>query len=387
MKRKIVVVTGSRADYGYLKPLMKKIEENKKLELLVYVTGMHLLKEYGNSIQEVKKDRFSITNIISMNFKINNTNFDMALSIGKGIERFAKAFNKDNPDIVVVFGDRIESFAAAISASSMNIPLAHIAGGEVGLGDVDDNLRHAITKLAHLHFTSTNLSKERVLKLGEENWRVFKVGSLLDTILNKKLLTRKELCRKYNLPDKPLILISYHPITTEWRDAKRQTKLVMESTITVANKEDMEIVIIYPNSYPGGFQIIQSIKDSTQKSKNIHIFKNLPHLDYISLMTISSVFVGNSSSGIVEAPSLGVPYVCIGTRQQGRERAKNVIDVGYSKDEITAGVKRALSDKDFLNAVKKCESPYGDGEASERIIKVLSEIQINKRLLQKKITY
>jgi len=388
MKRKIAVVTGTRAEYGYLKPLMKKIKEHTKLELLLYVTGMHLLKEYGNTIQEIEKDGFRITKTIDMDVKVNNATFDIAASIGTGIIRLASVFKEDNPDIAVVFGDRIEPFAAAIAATSMNIPLAHIGGGEVGLGDIDDSLRHAITKLAHLHFTSTNQSKERVLKLGEEEWRIFKVGALsLDAILNEKLLSKNVLCRKYNLPDKSSILISYHPVTTEWQEAERQMKLVVESAVAVANEEDMEVVIIYPNAYPGGFQIIRTIKNAMQKSKNIHVFENLPHLDYISLMATSSVFVGNSSSGIIEAPSLGIPYVCIGTRQQGRERAKNVIDVGYRKDEIISGIKRALFDKEFLDAVKKCESPYGDGKASERIVKVLSEVKIDKRLLQKKMTY
>lgn len=388
MKRKIGVVTGARADYGYLKPLMKKIEQSTRLQLLLYATGMHLLKEYGNTIEEIEKDGFRVAKTIDMDVRADNTSFDLAVSIGRGIIGFANAFEQDSPDIVVVFGDRIEPFAATIAATSMNIPVAHIGGGEVGLGDIDDSLRHAITKLAHLHFTSSDQSKERVLKLGEEEWRVFKVGALsLDTILNEKLLSKNDLRKKYNLPDKPLILISYHPVTTEWQEAKRQMRLVVESAIEVANKEDTEIVIVYPNAYPGGFQIIRAIKDFVQKNKNIHVFENLLHLDYISLMAISSVFVGNSSSGIIEAPSIGTPYVCVGTRQQGRERAKNVIDVGYRKDEILSGTKRALFDKEFLDTVKKCESPYGDGKASERIVKVLSEINMDKRLLQKEITY
>lgn len=388
MKRKIAIITGTRAEYGYLKPLMRKIEEHIELELLLYVTGMHLLKEYGNTIQEIEKDGFRIAKTIDMGLKVNNTEFDLAVSMGKGIIGFASILKEDKPDIAVAFGDRTEPFAAAIAATAMNVPVAHIGGGEVGLGDIDDCLRHAITKLAHVHFTSSNNSKERVLKLGEEDWRIFQVGALsLDTILNEKLLSKDNLCRKYNLPDKPLILISYHPVTTEWREAERQMKLAMESAVTVANEEDMGIVIIYPNAYPGGSQIIQAIKSSMQKSKNIHVFENLPHPDYISLMAISSVFVGNSSSGIIEAPSLGIPYVCIGTRQQGRERAKNVIDVGYSKNEITAGIKRALYDKEFLDTVKKCKSPYGDGKASERIVKVLREIKIDRELLQKKIIY
>lgn len=388
MKRKIAVVTGARAEYGYLRSLIRKIEENRKLELLLYVTGMHLLKEYGSTIQEIKKDRFRIKRIVDMDMKTDSTELDMAKSIGKGIIGFADMFKKDDPDILVVFGDRIEPFTATIAATSMNIPIVHIGGGEVGLGDVDDNLRHSITKLAHLHFTSSEQSKERILKLGEEAWRVFQVGALsLDIILNEKLLHREKLCRKYKFPDKPLILVSYHPVTTEWGVAKNQMRQVVEAVATVANEENMGIVVIYPNYYPGGFQIIQVIKNFIQKNKNICVFENLPHFEYVSLMAASSVLVGNSSSGVIEAPSLGIPYVCIGTRQQGREKAKNVIDVGYGKNEIIEGIKRALFDKGFLDLVKKCENPYGDGKTSERIVKILSEIEIDKNLLQKRITY
>lgn len=388
MKRKIGVITGARADYGYLKPLTKKIEQNAELELLLYVTGMHLLKEYGNTIQEIEKDGFRVVKTIDMDVKIDNTNFDLAISIGKGIIGFANAFKEDNPDIVVAFADRIEPFAAAIAAISMGIPVAHIEGGDVGLGDIDDSLRHAITKLANLHFTSSKQSKERVLKLGEEDWRVFKVGALsLDTILNTKLLPQGELCKKYHLPIKYIILVCYHPTTTEWQEAKKQMELVMEAVTEVAKEENMEIVVIYPNAYPGGYQIIDVIEEYDRAYGDIYLFKSIPYLDYISLMSVSSVFVGNSSSGIIEAPSLGLPYVCIGTRQQGRERARNVIDVGYNKDEIMRGISKTLNDEKYLAIVKKCSSPFGDGKASERIIKVLREIKIDRKLLQKKITY
>lgn len=388
MKRKIGIITGSRAEYGYLKLLIKGVEESLELKLLLYVTGMHLLKECGDTIQEIKKDGFRIAETIDMSTKIGGTNYDLALSIGRGITEFANVFQQDNPEIIVVFGDRVEPFAAAIAAVSMNIPVAHISGGEVGLGDIDDNLRHAITKLAHLHFTSSNQSKKRILNLGEESWRVFKVGALcLDTILSKKLLTKKDLCVKYTISNKPLILISYHPVTTEWLDAKKQMETVMNSAIEIANKESMEIIVIYPNIYPGGLKIINAIKKFARQNKNIQVFKNLPYLDYISLMANSSVLVGNTSSGIIEAPSLGIPYVCVGTRQQGRERANNVIETGYSKNEIMTAIKKALFDKNFLSTVKKNKSPYGEGRASQKIIKVLTKVKINKELLQKKITY
>jgi len=388
LKRKIGVVTGARAEYGYLRPLMRKIEESDKLELLLYVTGLHLAKEYGYTVQEIVENGFRITRTVDMDVRAENSDHDLAISIGKGISGFADVLGEDRPEILVVFGDRIEPLAATVAAVCLNIPVAHINGGDVGLGDIDDSTRHAITKFAHLHFTASKQSKERVLRLGEESWRVFQVGALsLDTILNEKPLPEEELRRKYGLSGKSIILICYHPTTTEWLEAREQMRLVMEAVSDVVQEEGMEAVIIYPNAYPGGYQIVNVINEYGGSHGNVHVFKNIPHLDHISLMSISSVFVGNSSSGIIEAPSLGLPYVCIGTRQQGRERANNVIDVGYSKEEIVAGVEKALSDEQFLDLVRKRESPYGDGKARERIVEVLTKTDIDIRLLQKKIAY
>lgn len=388
MRRKIGVVTGARAEYGYLRPLMMEITKHPELELLLYVTGLHLVREYGYTAQEISKDGFRITRTVDMGMKADNTDYDLAVSIGQGISGFADALRQDRPEIFVVFGDRIEALATTVAAVSMNLPVAHIGGGEVALGDIDNNIRHAITKFAHLHFTSTKQSQERVLRLGEEGWRVFQVGALsLDMILNTELMSKEELCHKYKILNKSTILVCYHPTTTEWQEAEKQMKLVIEAVSEVAKEEDMEIVVIYPNAYPGGYQIIKVIQEYSGKCENIHVFESIPHLDYISLMSKSSVFVGNSSSGIIEAPSLEVPYVCIGTRQRGRERASNVIEVGYSRDEIRSGIKKALFDEEFLTVVKKCESPYGDGKASGRIVKVLNEVTIDDKLLQKKITY
>lgn len=388
MKRKIAIVTGSRSEYGYLKPLMKKVDEDKALDFILYVTGMHIVKEYGNTIEEIKEDGFKITRIIDMEIKEDNTIHDLATSIGKGIIGFADVLIKDNPDILVVFGDRIEPFAAAITASTMNIPVAHINGGDIGFGDIDHNIRHAITKFAHLHFTASKKSMMRVLNLGEEEWRVFQVGAMsLDTLLKERLLSKEELRKKYKLFNIPYILVSYHPATIEWEDAESQIELVMESINIVANQENLGIIITYPNAYPGGYQIIKIIREFSRKNQNILIFENFPHLDYASLMANSLVLVGNSSSGIIEAPSLGVPYVCIGSRQKGRERAKNVIDVGYKKEEIIKGIKMALFDKKFLKKVKKCESPYGEGNASQKIVKTLKEIKIDDKLIKKRMTY
>ncbi|MFX1483473.1 MAG: UDP-N-acetylglucosamine 2-epimerase, partial [Promethearchaeota archaeon] len=344
MKRKIGVVTGTRAEYGYLKPLLSAIEENPNLDLQLLVTGMHLLKEYGDSIKEIEKDGHRISKIVDMGSKAMSDEFELAVSIGKGIVEFSQVFSEEKPDILIVFGDRIEPFAATISATTMNIPVAHIAGGDVGMGDIDHLMRHAITKMAHLHFTMSELSKERVLKLGEEPWRVFNVGALtLDTILNTQLPTRDILEKKYSIPHKPFILITYHPTSTEWKQSEEQVDLVLRSGASVASELDMEIVVIFPNDYPGGTAIIDAIRGFSKEGPAFHVFENLPHLDYIAILGMSATFVGNSSSGIIEAPSLGIPFVCVGTRQLGRERAHNVIDVGYSRKEIENAIRRSIT--------------------------------------------
>jgi GDP/UDP-N,N'-diacetylbacillosamine 2-epimerase (hydrolysing) len=387
MGRRIGVVTGARAEYGYLKALINEIIRHPQMELLLYVTGLHLVREFGDTLQEIMKDGFKITKIVDMEMKPKNTDYDMAISVGKGVMRFADAFIENRPEILTVFGDRIEALAAVVVAASMNIPIAHIGGGEVGLGDIDDNIRHAITKFAHLHFTSSQQSMERVLKLGEESWRVFHAGALsLDTILKSKLLLKKDLSSKYSLPYRPFILVCYHPLTTQWQQAEEQMKTVMAAVAEIAKEENIEIVIIYPSAYPGGHEIVDVIREYGAY-ENTHVFSSIPHLDYLSLMSQSSVLVGNSSSGIIEAPSLGIPYVCIGARQEGRERASNVIDVACEKEAIAWGIKKALSDEEFLGVVKKCESPYGDGSASKRIVDVLSKVKIDEKLLQKRTTY
>ncbi|MFW9767180.1 MAG: UDP-N-acetylglucosamine 2-epimerase [Candidatus Thorarchaeota archaeon] len=388
MKRIVGVVTGTRAEYGYLEPLLRTIENDSNLKLQLLVTGMHLLKDYGNSIEEIERDGHKISHIIDMGSKAMSDEYDLAMSIGKGIVEFSKVFRKDSPDLLVVFGDRIEPFAATISATTMNIPVAHIAGGDVGMGDIDHVMRHAITKMAHLHFTMSDQSKGRVLKLGEEPWRVFNVGALtLDAILKTTLPTREMLEKKYAIPRKPFVLVVYHPTSTEWEQSGQQVDLVLQSVSTVAHEMDMEIVIIFPNDYPGGTAIIEKVRGYSEKSPDIHVFENLQHLDYIAILEMAAIFVGNSSSGIIEAPSLGTPYVCIGTRQKGREKARNVIEVGYDKQSLEEAIRKSVTDKKFLDIVMRKESPYGDGNASKRIVDIISKVELDAKLLRKKMTY
>jgi GDP/UDP-N,N'-diacetylbacillosamine 2-epimerase (hydrolysing) len=375
------IVTGSRAEYGYLRPLIRAVQKSD-LKLRLYVTGMHLLKATGHTVDDVERDGFPIFAKILMGSKPKRTPYEVAESIGKGVENFAKSFKESSPDMLIVFGDRIESFAAAVAAASMNIPLAHIGGGDVGLGDIDDSLRHAITKLAHLHFTSTEKSKERVLKLGEEPWRVHCVGALSLDSLNNDISPWKRLAEKYGLNGDKTMLVVFHPTTTEWEDAGKQVEAVLEAVLQVAGNK-YNVVLIQPNDYPGG----DEIRKAALECRRLFIFDSLPHEDFISLMKSSSVLVGNTSSGIIEAPSLGVPYVCVGTRQEGRERADNVIDVGYDPDEIKRGILKALTDGDFLKKVDRRQTPYWSGGASEKIVEILKNTNLDGELLKKKLSY
>ncbi|MFX1261511.1 MAG: UDP-N-acetylglucosamine 2-epimerase [Promethearchaeota archaeon] len=386
MKR-IGVVTGTRAEYGYLRPLLDAIVEEPTMELRLYVSGMHLLKEYGDSIREIERDGFEIARTIDMGSKAMANDYELAQSIGKGVIGFSTVFMEDHPDIIIVFGDRIEPFAAAIASTTMNIPVAHIAGGDVGMGDIDHVMRHAITKLSHLHFAQTEESRKRILKLGEEDWRVQNVGSLtLDTVLGSELRTKEDISKEYGLNLQKYILISYHPVSTEWKDAEKQFNHVLESVVEVAAKHQLQVFVIYPNDYPGGTKIVDVANEYAKKTA-VHIFKNLPHIDYLTLMKLADVYVGNSSSGIIEAPSLGVPYVCIGTRQRGRERAHNVIDVDYNKEDIESAIEKALKDQGFKEVVGELKTPYGDGKASQRIIEALRNLSQDSKLLQKRMTY
>ena len=384
MRRKIAVATGTRAEYGILYPVLRAIEAHSRLELLLVVTGMHLSHEFGYTVKEIEGNGFKIDARVDMLLSGDSPE-SMAKTVGLGILSMAQTWGQLRPDIIVVFGDRVESLAVAITGAYMNIPVAHIHGGDTTIGgNIDDSNRYAITKFAHSHFPATKRSAERIIKMGEEEWRVHKVGSpALDVILNKSFIPVNILTKKFSLDlSKPLVLLIQHPVTTQVDDAPEQIKETIEAILETGHPT----IFIYPNSDAGGRRMIEVIKQYKAYAF-IKTFKSLPRNEYCSLMKTASVMVGNSSSGIIEAPSFGLPVVNIGIRQERRERGKNIIDVGHSKQEIIKAIEKALTDKELLKEVKKCENPYGDGKASQRIADVLSEVEITPQLLQKKITY
>lgn len=380
--RTIVVVTGTRAEYGYLKPLMQAIQHDTDLRLLPIITGMHLLPSFGNTYKIVKKD-FPTAKKIPMMYR-GDTLKHMAWYLASGINSFTTFFCTNRPDILVILGDRSESLAAALSALYLNIPIAHINGGDVSGTTIDESIRHAITKLSHIHLVHTKENAERVEKMGEEKKRIFITGALtLDTIIHSKLPSKKEIYKKYHLnPDKTTFLVVQHPLTTlkdKGYSQLRELLLALDSL-----KE--QTVLLYPNCDAGGKRFINLITHYTKKPY-LHAFQNMPHEDYLSVMKSVDLMIGNSSSGIIEAPSFNIPVINIGSRQQGRTRSINIIDVEPEKNKILTAVKFALHNKEFQRKVQNCKNQFGTGFAAKKMIKILKEIPLNEKLIQKQITY
>jgi len=380
--RKIAAITGTRAEYGIFKSVLREIEANPKLNLSLIVIGMHLSAEFGYTVKEIEEDGFKIDAKID-ELHSEDTGVAMSKSIGICMVRIAGALEKIKPDVLLILADRSEMLVGAVSATYMGIPIAHIHGGDIS-GNVDEPVRHAITKLAHMHFAATKESADRIIKMGEEPWRVHVVGAPgLDLILNEKMPEPREIARKYGLDlSKPILLVVQHSVITEADYAPNQLRETLEAIVELG----YQTILVYPNADAGGRRMIEVIREY-EKYPFIKTFRSVLHEEYLSLMKLASVMVGNSSSGIIEAPSFRLPVVNIGTRQKGRQRAENVIDVNYDKEEIRMAIQKALYDEEFKEKVKRCKSFYGDGKAGLRIANILSEIRIDERLLEKRMTY
>jgi len=384
MSRTITVITGTRAEYGLLNPVMRAIQDHPGLDLSIIATGMHLSPEHGYTVKKIENDGFKIDVAVDMLLS-NDTGASMAKSLGVGIIGITQALEQLKPDIVLVLGDRDEPFAGAIATSHMNIPVAHIHGGDSTTGGcIDESIRHSITKFAHIHFPATEESATRIKKLGEEPWRIHTVGAPgLDTIINTKLLPKEQLIEQYSLnANEPILLAVQHPVTTQPENAANE----MRTTMQALAKLGMQTILVYPNSDAGGRSMIEVIKEF-EHLPFLRTFKSLPHIEYLSLLNIADALVGNSSSGIIEASSFHLPVVNIGIRQEGRQRANNVIDVASDKEKIIEAIDTVLHDKAFKQKVNECVNPYGDGRAGLRIVEILAGLEIDQKLLQKKITY
>ena len=380
--RTIGVVTVSRSDYTAYLPVLRRIQQDPRLKLYLFATGMHLSSEFGLTVQTIEADGFEVTERVEMLLS-SDTPEGISKSMGLGLIGFAQVYARFKPDILLLLGDRFEMYAAALAALPFKIPLAHIHGGEISEGAFDDSLRHSITKLSHLHFVSTEEYARRVMQMGEEKWRVMVAGApSLDNLHTVRLLKRQELEARFglHLHDDPL-LVTFHPVTLEYEQSEWQ----MTELLATLKTFDVPIVFTLPNADTNGRIITRMMEEFVKEDPKAHIVGNLGTEGYFSLMACAGAMVGNSSSGIIEAPSFKLPVVNIGSRQKGRIRGKNVLDVGYSRAEIREAITKAIS-PEFRAGLIDLVNPYGDGHAAERIVRKLKEITLGSELLVKRFT-
>lgn len=382
-KRKIAVVTGSRADYGHLYWVIKSIHDDPSLELLLIVTGMHLSRRFGLTCKTIEKDGFPIARKVRT-LLLSDAEESIAGSIGRGVIGFAKVYAQLKPDIILVLGDRFEIFAAASAAVPFRIPIAHIHGGELTEGAFDEQLRHAITKMSHLHFVSTGEHRKRIMHMGESPVRVFAFGAPgIDNIVRSDLLDGETLRGMLHIPGRRKIgIVTYHPVTLEHRTAAGQ---ITELLAALKGADDCFWVMTSSNADTGGRVINKAMEEFAKKNPaKGRFYVSLGRMKYLSLLKNASVMVGNSSSGLIEAPSFGLPVVNIGDRQKGRTRAANVIDIARCRRDLIAKALRRAFSPEFRLSALKLKNPYGSGNASEKIIRKLKSIQINENLLKKR---
>jgi UDP-hydrolysing UDP-N-acetyl-D-glucosamine 2-epimerase len=379
-KRKIAFLTGSRGEWGYIRPVLRLIDQDPALDYGIIATNMHLLPEFGMSVHEIEQDGFRVDERIYMTFD-GYTGLTMTKSLACLLLELPGALVRMRPDILVLAGDRGEQLMGAVASCHLGIPVAHIQAGELS-GNVDGIVRHSITKLAHLHFAANEEFAERVRRLGEEPFRIFTTGApLVDELVGGQASAEPDLRLRYRLPSNGhLILAVQHPVTEEENAAGSQ----LEETLGALAEVDWPTVIVYPNADAGSEMIRGRL--SALKRPHMRLVRNMPRRDYLGIMRMASVIVGNSSSGIMEAPTFGTPCVNIGRRQNRRPQASNVINVGYSREQIVAAIHEATTPA-FRERARTAVNPYGDGNASQRILEVLKDVVIDEALLRKELTY
>jgi UDP-hydrolysing UDP-N-acetyl-D-glucosamine 2-epimerase len=378
-RRKIAVVTGSRADYGHLYWPLRALGERGDVDLQLIVLGAHLSSEFGKTVEEIEKDGFPIAARVECLLS-SDSDVGMAKTIGVATLGLAEHLGAMRPDILLLIADRYEMLAPASVALALRIPIAHIEGGETSEGAIDDAVRNALTKMAHIHFTSTEAARERVMAMGEEGWRVHCAGApSLDHLRGSKLLSRPELEKKLGCDlGAPPILVSYHPVTLA-----KNTLEETDALFAALGELSEPLFFCYPNADAGSRRLIERTKTFLAERENGRLFVNLDIVTFWSLLGQVQAFVGNSSSGIMETGSFGLPTVNVGMRQQGRERGKNVLDVGNESGAILAAIRVAQS-PEFREPLHGMSNLYGDGTASEKIAEVLTTVPLGKDLLVKR---
>ena len=395
VKKNVAVFTGNRAEYGLQVPLLRAIEKHDQLDYKLMVSGAHLDAGFGMSLSEIESDGFEVYAEINIEMDANSL-YSTAQAIGSGILSISKVLAELKPDVMVVYADRFEGFAAVIAASQMNIPTVHIEGGDLTEGGaLDDSVRHAMTKLSHIHMTTNVQAYNRVLAMGEEAWRVHNVGfPAIDLILEGNYADWDQISQKFGLDkDRPIVVFTQHSVTTEVDAAKSQILPSLEAIEKLANM-GVQFIITYPNNDAGGKQITDELNRFCAQScsQNIQLHPSIGRFMYHGILalskceTIRMACVGNSSSGIKETPAFGCPTLNIGTRQSGRLRGENVLSVNYDAQEIYAGIKKCLFDDTFRQICRSANNPYGLGGAGTKIANIIADTDFDRGLTLKKMT-
>jgi len=380
-RRKISVVTGSRAEYGLLKSLLEEIENSETFELNLIVTGSHLSKNFGETYKEIESDGFEINHKILI-LDDDTSKLGVSNAIAKSLKQFPEVLQEINPDYLVLLGDRFEIFSAALSALICNLKIAHIHGGETSEGAYDEALRHSITKMSHLHFTSTDQHKNRVIQLGERPESVFNVGALgVEAIKKIKLLSKQEIEKSIGIRlKKSNLLVTFHPETLETKMTPAEQ---VGNLLNVLGDLDDETTIIFTrsNADVGGLEINEEIEKFVSNKSNAVLHSSLGQQKYLSLLSLVDGMIGNSSSALIEAPSLNIAAINIGDRQKGRTRSKNIIDCQNNQNAIKKALKK-LYNKEFQKKIKLSNNPYDGGKTSKKIIDILKR-NLTKNALKK----
>jgi GDP/UDP-N,N'-diacetylbacillosamine 2-epimerase (hydrolysing) len=368
--RKIFIITERRADYSRFKPILDLIKIDKYLDYDLVVTGMHLMDKHGKTINEIIDDGFRVFKKFEMFLEDEDSGAAMVRSFSEALKNITYCLTESKPDLILSGFDIAANFAVTVAGAHMNIPVAHIQGGEV-TGTIDESIRHAMSKFSHYHFAANEDAKERLIKMGERPENVFNVGCpSIDAILQVK--DDKNILKKFDLSDQYFLMIQ-HPVTSEINDAKNQ----VSKTINAILKSNVEVLIILPNNDAGYSKIFNKIKES-----KIKFVETLSIKDYVNLLKRSKGLIGNSSSGIHETSTFNIPTINIGTRQNGRLRSDNIIDVDYSEEQIYNAIKKCISIEKI-----EYEKPYGLGDSSQKIVELIKKIDISGQIIQKQITY
>ena len=379
-KLKICAVTTTRADYGIMRPLLLKLDKCDWCDLVLAVTGTHLLKAFGHTIDEVKKDGLKIDKQISIMSKANDNAIETATIMSKTVLKFTEYFAQSKPDVVLLLGDRFETFEVAAACTISRIPVIHIAGGETTQGAVDEVFRHSITKMSYLHLASTEAYKNRIIQLGEDPKRVYNTGALgVENVLKVECLSKEELGKALNFElDKPYGVVTFHPVTLENNSAISQ----LHELLNVLHKhQEMKFIITKANADLSGEKINAELEEFAKTNKNCIVVSSLGTLKYFSAIKYSRCVIGNSSSGIVEVPSFGKPTINIGDRQKGRIQANSTINCKPVEADIEKALNKALKfNKEVIN-------PYGDGKTSDKMVKIIKKTFYGKDIDLKKVFF